>query len=420
MSSERIETRTDQATGQPEELDTYARRSLWASAIGYAMDGFDLLIIGFALAGITASLGLSGTQAGSIATITLVGAVAGGFVFGILSDYIGRMKVLTWSIVLFAVFTGLTAVATSYPELVVFRFIAGLGLGGEFGIGMTLVAESWPAKWRARATSFVGLGWQGGVLLAAVLSTALLPYIGWRGMFAIGVLPAVIAVLFRRRLGEPELFLEHQNARRQDPGGTHFPLRLLWRDLATTKVSIGMIILCSVQNFGYYGLMIWLPTYLSDRFGYGLTKTGTWTIVTILGMAFGIFIFGFLADRFGRRPVMWVFQIGAAISVVVYSQLTASIALLVGGAVMGIFVDGMLGGYGALMAELYPTSARATAQNVLFNIGRGVGGFAPLVVAAVAASYSLSFAIGLLAVIYVIDLIATVFLIPERRGAALS
>src|SRR4029077_13720419 len=142
------------------------------------------------------------------------------------------------------------------------------------------------------------------------------------------------------------------------------------------------------QNFGYYGIMIWLPNYLSTRFGYGLTRSSIWTAVTIGGMALGIFLFGHIADRIGRRPAFLAYMLGAAIMVVVYSQLVDPMHLLVGGAVMGFFVNGMLGGYGALMSELSPTAARATAQNVLFNIGRGVGGFGPVVVGAIAGAYS--------------------------------
>jgi MFS family permease len=181
-----------------------------------------------------------------------------------------------------------------------------------------------------------------------------------------------------------------------------------------------MIILTSVQNFGYYGVMIWLPSYLSTRFHFALTQSAVWTIVTIAGMAVGIFMFGHIADRIGRRPAFLAYMLGSAVMVMVYSQLTDPMSLLIAGAVMGFFVNGMLGGYGALMSELYPTAARATAQNVLFNIGRAVGGFGPLVVGAVAAAYSFQLAIGLLAMLYLLDIIALLFLIPERRGAALA
>jgi MFS family permease len=166
--------------------------------------------------------------------------------------------------------------------------------------------------------------------------------------------------------------------------------------------------------------MIWLPSYLSQRFGYTLTQSALWTAVTVLGMACGIWVFGQFADRVGRRPALLTFQAGAFVMVLVYSQLTDATALLIGGAIMGVFVNGMLGGYGALLSEIYPTEARATAQNVLFNLGRGVGGFGPFVVGALAATYSFAVAIALLAFIYVVDIIATLFLIPERRGAPLA
>lgn len=401
------------ATDAP--VDKTAKKALVASTVGYAMDGYDFLILAFILGAIGADLGLNPAQRGSLATWTLIGAVVGGIGFGILSDYWGRVRVLTWTILLFAVFTGLGALAQGYWDLVIYRTIAGIGLGGEFGIGMALVAEAWPAKQRARACSYVGLGWQAGVLLAALTTPLLLPHVGWRGMFLIGLIPGLVAFGIRWYVGEPKLFLDQQKRARGMA-----PIKMLVRDAAATKVSIGMLILCGVQNFGYYGLMIWLPSYFSSRFGYNPLQSAVWISATILGMAFGIFVFGHFADRVGRRPALFTFQAGAAIMVVVFSQLTDPVALLIGGALMGVFVNGMLGGYGALLAELYPTEARATAENVLFNLGRGIGGFGPFVVGAVAGAYSFAVAIALLAIIYVIDIIATYFLIPERKGAELQ
>jgi MFS family permease len=171
------------ATEQP---DAYARKALIASAVGYAMDGFDLLILGFMLGDIGKELKLTPAESGSLVTMTLVGAVVGGILFGMLSDKFGRIRVLTWTILIFAVFTGLCAFAQGYWDLLFYRTIAGLGLGGEFGIGMALVAEAWPASQRARASSYVGLGWQAGVLLAGLATVFLKPIIGWRGMFLLG------------------------------------------------------------------------------------------------------------------------------------------------------------------------------------------------------------------------------------------
>ncbi len=406
--------RTGPAQPADDTVTPEGRRAVLGAAVGYAMDGFDLLILGFLLGPIAKEMHLVPAQVGALLTFTLVGAVVGGFVFGTLSDHLGRVRVLTWTIVLFAVFTGLCALAQNYGQLIVFRTIAGLGLGGEFGIGMTLAAEAWPASKRARASAYVGLGWQAGVLAAVLVTPVLLPHIGWRGMFALGVLPALAAFVIRRRLHEPELFVRrHSRSEAQS-------LRLLVADAATIRISLGMVILCSVQNFGYYGVMIWLPNYLNAQLHYGLTRTALWTAVTVLGMALGIWAFGVLADRFGRRPSFFGYMLGAAVMVVVYAQLTSPGALLVGGAVMGFFINGMLGGYGALMSELYPTAARATAQNVLFNIGRFVGGFGPVVVGTIAGKHGFPAAVSLLAVLYVIDMVALWALIPERRGAALT
>lgn len=392
-----------------------AWKALWGSALGYAMDGFDLLILGFMLRAISADLGFSPAQAASLVTATLVGAVIGGVGFGMLSDRLGRVRVLTWTIVLFAVFTGLCALAQGYWDLLIYRTIAGIGLGGEFGIGMALVAEAWPSSKRARASSYVGLGWQAGVLAAALLTPMLLPEIGWRGMFAVGLFPAVAAYFIRKNLHEPDVFVQ-RSAKPSEKSS----LRLLVADSRTTRCSIGLVILCGVQNFGYYGVMIWLPNYLSSRFGFGLTQSATWTAVTILGMAIGIYAFGQVADRIGRKPAFFGWMLGAAVMVVVYAQLTDAVALLIAGAVMGFFVNGMLGGYGALMSELYPTAARATAQNVLFNIGRAIGGFGPVVVGAIALAYGFQIAIALLALLYLLDILAMWLLIPEKKGEELA
>lgn len=398
------------------KIDRYGRKAIAAAAVGFGLDGFDLLILSFALSPIMAEFGISQTQAGSLTTITLMGAVIGGLAFGALSDRFGRARVLSWSVILFAVFTGLSALAQGYWDLAAYRFIAGIGIGGEFGIGMTLAAEAVPARLRARATSLVVAGFQVGVLTAALVSAPIISAFGWRGLFVVGTFPAIIAVIMRRRLHESPKFLEQDQAHQTARASERF--RALFSSRYYVRVSLAMIILCAVQNFGYYSIVSWLPTYLSSSLGFDLTHSSVWTAVTIAGMMTGLFVFGQLADRLGRRPAFWTFQVGAAVSVLIYSQLTSSSALLVGGFVMGLFANGALGGYGALLAELYPTWIRGTAQNGLYNIGRALGGMAPFVVASVASSHGFGFALSLLPVIYVIAFCA-MFAIPDRAGKEL-
>lgn len=395
-------------------VSAYGWKALAGSVIGYAMDGFDLLIVGFMLPVIAADLALTSSQAGSLVTWTLMGAVADGLIFGSMSDHFGRIRVLTWTILVFAGFTGLCAFARGYWDLVAYRVMAGLGLGGEFGIGMALAAEAWPANKRARVSSYVALGWQTGVLLAAFITPMLLPVIGWRGMFMVGLLPALVAFIVRRTLHEPEIFVKKHADKEENS------FRLLIKDRKTLRRTFGIAVLCVVQNFGYYGIMIWMPSYLAKSFGFSLTKSGMWTAMTVLGMAFGIWAFGQLADRIGRKPIFILFQIGSVVMVYLYSRAIDAYMLLWMGAIMGMFVNGMMAGIGALMSEAYPTAARATAQNVLFNIGRTVGSMGPLAVGALAVKYSFSAAIALLASIYVFDIIATVFLIPELKGRELE
>jgi benzoate transport len=402
-----------QIVAAEDKLTAYSWKALAGSVIGYCMDGFDMLILGFMLATISADLALTNSQAGSLVTWTLVGAVAGGVIFGTLSDHFGRIRILTWTILIFAVFTFLCAFARSYWDLVVYRVIAGLGLGGEFGIGMALAAEAWPACRRARVSSYVSIGWQSGVLLSALVTPILLPLIGWRGMFMVGLLPAFVAFIVRLTLHEPEIFVSKHASRRQNS------FRLLVKDRRTFRTTLGIALVCAVQNFSYYGIMIWMPSYLAKNLGFSLTKSGIWTSVTVLGMALGILTFGQLADRIGRKPVFVLYSVAAACTVFLYSRVNGATGLLWVGGIMGFSVNHMAG-VGALLSEAYPTAARATAQNLLFNIGRAVGAPGPLVVGALAARFSFRAAIGLLASVFFLEIVAVAFLVPELKGKALE
>ncbi len=419
---------------------TWKRRwkMMYASIAGYAMDGLDMLILSFVMTAIIKEFGLSFAEGGLIATYTLIGAVIGGYIFGIMADYVGRVRVFALTIIIFSIFTGMCAIAGSLTELNIYRFLSGLGLGGEFGIGMTLVAETWPAAQRARATAGVAIGWQLGAVLAAVLSAAVVPYFGWRGLFAIGVLPALFAAWSRRGIPEPDIWVNRKimkaSISKKLANGevlsetekefwnqtNKFPLIQLFSGVRKATTTFALIVMTSVQNFGYYGIMVWLPTILMQKHNLTLNKTTAWMVATVIGMVIGIYLFGQFADRVGRRPAYITFYICSAASVWIYSNLNDPIYLLIGGAILGFFCNGMMAGYGALLSEHYTTDARSTAQNFIFNSGRAVGGFAPVIIGMLAAKYTLNGALVILAFIYLAAAVNVFFLVPETKDTNLD
>lgn len=410
---------------------------MWASIIGYAMDGLDVLILSFAMAAIVSEFGLTLGEGGLIATYTLIGTVLGGYLFGIFADYFGRVHTFSLTIIIFSIFTGACAFADNVTHLNILRFLAGLGLGGEYGIGMTLVSETWPAAKRARATAGVAMGWQAGAVLAAILAAVVLPDYGWRGLFLVGVVPALLAAWARHGIKEPPMWVKRKEmkkelATRKERGETltaeeeeqleeakKFPLAHLFASPSKTVTTLSLTVMTSVQNFGYYGIMVWLPMILLKEHGLTTKSMSGWMIVTVIGMIAGIYVFGYLCDRLGRKVPYLIFYICAAAMVYIYVNLGTPVALLFGGAFLGFFCNGMMAGYGTLLSENYTTDARSTAQNFIFNTGRAVGGFAPAIIGALAQSHGFSAAFALLSCVYVAAAVNVLFFIKDTKGTVI-
>lgn len=410
---------------------------MWASIIGYAMDGLDVLILSFAMAAIVSEFGLTLGEGGLIATYTLIGTVLGGYLFGIFADYFGRVHTFSLTIIIFSIFTGACAFADNVTHLNILRFLAGLGLGGEYGIGMTLVSETWPAAKRARANAGVAMGWQAGAVLAAILAAVVLPDYGWRGLFLVGVVPALLAAWARHGIKEPPMWVKRKEmkkelAARKERGETltaeeeeqleeakKFPLAHLFASPSKTVTTLSLTVMTSVQNFGYYGIMVWLPMILLKEHGLTTKSMSGWMIVTVIGMIAGIYVFGYLCDRLGRKIPYLIFYICAAAMVYIYVNLGTPVALLFGGAFLGFFCNGMMAGYGTLLSENYTTDARSTAQNFIFNTGRAVGGFAPAIIGALAQSHGFSAAFALLSCVYVAAAVNVLFFIKDTRGTVI-
>ena len=400
---------------ESEKATPYQKKTLFASTVGYALDGMDMMILGVCFSLISVSFNLSKTDLGTLTSVTLLGAVLGGILFGVLADKYGRVRVFSWTILIFSLFTGLCAISPNYESFLIFRFLSGLGLGGEFGIGMTLVSESWPKHKRSRATSIVALGFQAGIILSTLTVNFVGQAYGWRWAFAVGVLPALFVAWTRKGLDEPEIW---QNLK--DQNKNEIAVGKLFKTPKTTATTIGLTIACAVQNFGFYGLMVWMPSMIASELKLPFKDTLYWTISTTIGMSLGILIFGWLCDKFGRRPSYIIFLLISAISIWFYFQQTDMIILIIFGSAIGFFVNGMMGGYGALLAEHYPTDARSSAENIIFNVGRGIAGISQVLIAYFATVYSISYALALLSATYLLSAAAFVFLIPETKGKALE
>ncbi|MGM0941901.1 MAG: MFS transporter [Bacillota bacterium] len=390
----------------------YRNKAVVASVTGLTLEGMDIMFISFAMSLIVADFQINLTTGGFISSITNIGMLIGGIIFGILADKFGRVRIFTYTIFLFAIGTALTGLATNIEQVYIFRFIAGLGAGGEYGIGMALVAEAWPKNKQGRASSYVSIGAQFGVIIAAVLSSVLLPIFGWRGLFLVGIIPVIFAYFVRRNLQESPEWLA---AQKQKPAiQKQGKLKQLFHSPRVALTTIGLAVMATVQIAGYNGLMIWLPTMLQQSQGLSVSSSAIWTISTAVGMIAGMLTFGRFIDRFGLKVSYGIFLLASAAAVFMYAYATGSTGVLIGGAIVGFFSNGMFAGYGALISRFYRVDIRSTATNTIFNFGRAVGGLSPILVGFILEHASMSLAMTYLAALYCISFIVMMSLKIDR------
>ncbi|MEO4055394.1 MFS transporter [Solibacillus sp. CAU 1738] len=388
----------------------YRKKTVVASVAGLTLEGMDIMFISFAMTMIIAEFNIDLATGGFISSITNIGMLLGGIIFGVLADKYGRVKVFTYTVLLFAIGTALTGLATSIEQVYLFRFIAGIGAGGEYGIGMALVAEAWPKNKQGRASSYVSVGAQYGVILAALLSAIILPTLGWRALFFVGVVPVIFAFIVRKNLDESPEWLAAQKNKKINKKDEKGKLVQLFETPRTAITTISLIIMATVQIAGYNGLMIWLPSMLQQSQGLSVSSSAIWTISTAVGMIIGMLTFGLFLDKFGAKRAFGVFLIASACAVFLYSYATGSAGVLIGGAIVGFFSNGMFAGYGALIGSLYPVQIRSTATNTIFNFGRAIGGFSPILVGYILQSYDMKVAMLYLAALYSISFVVMITL----------
>ncbi|MGH9709986.1 MAG: MFS transporter, partial [Candidatus Acidiferrales bacterium] len=346
----------------------------------------------------------------------MIASAFGGVIFGFVADRIGRTRSLSTSILIYSAATAACGFASTVAVLAIFRVILGLGMGGEWTAGAALVAETWPAEHRGKALGLMQSTWAIGGMLAALVAWVILPHWGWRGVFFVGVLPGLVAFWIQRRVPEPEIWRQREKVAGRAPS---VPLRELWRKdirwnglLATAMNTFSML--------GYWGLFTWIPAYFSlpvSQGGRGLSiaKTYGWLVIIGVGQWLGYVMFGFAADRFGRRKTYFGYLFVAAILTPIYGLVQSPMWLLALGPLVAFFGTGFFSGFSAITSELFPTEIRATAMGLSYNLGRGISAIAPFAVGALAVRIGLGHSFFMLGGAFLVAALLTLAL-PETKG----
>jgi MFS family permease len=349
------------------------RSALVAASLGWMLDSMDVMLYSMILPAVQRDLHMSSGMAGLVISLTLIAAAIGGIGFGFVADRLGRTRALSASILIYCIATGLCALVHSAPQLMICRMILGLGMGGEWASGAALVAETWPDRHRAKALAIVQSSWAIGYALAALVVAVVMPHFGWRAVFLVGMLPALVTVWIRLKVKEPATWVRHP--------GVRVPVTRLFRG-ALGRSTLIITTMNAASLFAWWGLFSWVPAFLSlpiAKGGRGLDifHTASWTILMQGGTFVGYVSFGWLADRFGRKRIYILYLAVAACMVPVYVLAPSATALLLLGPVIGFWGSGYFSGFSVIASEAFPTALRGRAMGLAYNLGRVVSAAAP-------------------------------------------
>lgn len=400
-------------------LDSFPaeRKSLVAGGLGWMLDAMDVMLYSFVLAYLMTEFGMSKSTGGLLNSLTLAASAIGGFLFGVLADRIGRTRALMGSILVYSLASAACGLSHSITQLAVFRTLLGLGMGGEWSTGAALIAETWRAEHRGKALGLMQSTYAIGEAVAAVVVLLVFPRFGWRAVFFVGVLPALLVLWIYKGVPEPELWKNRAKETR-----SRVLQKLLQKDvlrnglLATTMNACGM--------FGYWGLFTWIPGYLSlpvSQGGRGFSLVAATTLYLFLspGKWLGYASFGFFADAFGRRKPYFLYLLIAAILVPLYGIIHSPVLLMLLGPFVAFFGTGFFSGYAAIASELFPGEIRAAAMGLSYNLGRGLSAAAPFAVGAIASRFGFLPGFFLLAGAFLAAALLAL-LLPETRGRQLT
>ncbi len=383
-------------------LDTTNKRALVAAIAASGTDDLNVMFLAFSMSSIMTDLGLSGTQGGWIATITNLGMLVGGLLFGLLADRHHKFKVFKWTILLFSVATGLIYFIQSLPYLYLMRFIAGIGVGGEYGVAIAIMAGIVPPEKMGRMSSLNGIAGQLGSISSALLAGWLAPSLGWRGLFLFGLLPILLVIWMTLAIDDQKIW-DHYG---QEEEECSQPVKIneLFKTKSLTAQTLALMVMTTVQIAGYFGMMNWLPTIIQTSLNLSVKSSSLWMVATIVGMCLGMLCFGQLLDCFGPRLIYSLFLLASSICVYLFQFANSMASMVIGGAIVGFFVNGMFAGYGAMITRLYPHHIRSTANNVILNVGRALGGFSSVAIGSILDASGISMVMIFLASLYVISI----------------
>lgn len=385
-------------------MSTNQKWVLASMSSGFLLENMDVMFLSFSLSEIIAQMHISSAAGGWIGTFTNLGMFFGGALFGLLGDRIGRVKTFSYTIFLFAIATGLTYFAHNITALYALRFLAGIGAGGEYGVGIALIAENFQANQIGRASSVAAVGGQIGSIVAALLAAWIIPAYGWNTLFLFGVVPVVLTYFVRRHVKESDEFLAaHKKA---EETSEKISFGRLFETPRLALQTLGLMLMTIVQIAGYFGLMNWLPSIVQKKQGLSVSGSSYWMIATIIGMSLGMMVFGTIMDKIGPRWAFGIFLLGSAVVVFAIVNVTSYWAMLL----TGFFSNGMFGGYGAVISQLYPTEIRSTANNLIMNTGRAIGGFSSVIIGALMVHYNLYVVMGFLSALYIISFLVMISL----------